>query len=191
MRAGFEHHGDGDGAARGDYRQAGAVSIGSLLPGIYQEYDDNAMRFTAALDAVLAPVWLAIDCFDAYLSPDLAPDDMAAWLATWVGIAVDENWHPDQLRRLLTQAFDLYRWRGTVKGMADLVEAHTGLRPRVTDSGGVAVSATPGGAMPGPAEATVVVGIPALTLDQAELERLASLVRVSTPAHVTARLEVA
>jgi phage tail-like protein len=189
MRAGFPP--DGDDRTGADYRRAGAVALGSLLPGVYQEYDENAMRFTAALDVVLAPVWLAIDCFDAYLSPDLTPDDMAAWLARWVGIAIDDNWHPDRLRRLLTRAFELYRWRGTVKGMTDLVEAYTGVRPRVTDSGRVEISATPGGARAGPAEATVVVGIPAQTLDQAELERLATLVRVSSPAHVTARVEAA
>jgi phage tail-like protein len=189
MRAAFALDGDGETVTAGGYRRRGAVAIGSLLPGVYQEYDDNAMRFTAALDTVLAPVWLAIDCFDAYLSPDLTPDDMAAWLATWVGIAVDDNWRPDQLRRLLTQAFELYRWRGTLRGMADLVGAYSGLWAQVRDTGGVAVSPTPGGAPPGQVEPTVIVGIPALTLDQGELERLATLVRVSSPAHVSARVE--
>ena len=66
---------------------------------MYQEYDENALRFTAGLDGVLAPVWLSIDCFDAYLSPAMSPDDVTAWLATWVGIVAEDNWHPERLRR--------------------------------------------------------------------------------------------
>jgi phage tail-like protein len=185
MRLGF--NGNGDTAT---YRDAGTVALGSLLPAIYQEYDDNALRFTSGLDAVLAPAWLAIDCFDAYLSPTITPEDTATWLATWVGIAVDDNWHPDQLRRLLTRAFELYRWRGTARGIADLVEAYTGLRPDIDDSGGVGVSAAPGGGTVRTDTASVIVRISSPHLDDAEVERLTTLVRSSTPAHVVARVEV-
>jgi phage tail-like protein len=188
MRLGFDRNSNGHGGA---YCDAGTVALGSLLPAIYQEYDENTLRFTSALDAVLAPDWLAIDCFDAYLSPTITPDDTAAWLATWVGIAVDDNWQPDQLRRLLTRSFELYRWRGTARGIADLVEAYTGLRPEVHDSGGVGVSAVPGGATLRTDAASVIVRISAPNLDDAEVERLTALVRSAAPAHVVARVDVA
>ena len=185
MRMAFKQNGDG-------YVTAGAVPIGSLLPAVFQEYDENALRFTAALDQVLAPVWLSIDCFDAYLSPVTSPDDVAAWLAGWVGVVVDDNWQPDQLRRLITGAFELYRWRGTVKGIADLVEAYTGLRPEVEDSGGVAVSATARDATASRDDPTVVVRVSRTSLrdPNRDLERLTSLVRVSAPVHVAARVEL-
>ena len=73
----------------------------------------------------------------------MSPDDVTAWLAGWVGIVADDNWQPEQLaapRRPVPSS--CYRWRGTVKGMADLIEAYTGLRPEVEDNGGVAVSTT-------------------------------------------------
>ena len=171
------------------YFDAGAVALGTLLPAVYQEYDANALRFTSALDRVLAPVWLAIDCFDAYLHPNISPDDVLTWLAGWVGVIVDDNWHDEQLRRLVTRAFELYRWRGTGKGIADLVEAYSGIRPDVDDSGGVAVSPTPGGGTASADIPTVVVRFPAGVLRPDEVERVAALVASSTPAHVVSRID--
>jgi phage tail-like protein len=192
MRQGFPPDGDSpDGTEpAASYTECGAVALGSLLPAVYQEFDENTLRFTAALDHVLAPVWLSIDCFDSYLQPALTPDDVAAWLAGWVGVVVDDNWHPEQLRRLVANAFELYRWRGTAKGIADLVEAYTGLRPTVDDSGSVAVSATPGG-NGGPTYGTTVsVRFATNDLDAADIERLTHLVQASVPVHVQARVDV-
>ena len=189
MRLGFGRNGTVDSAA-GTFLDSGAVALGSLLPSVYQEYDQNALRFTSALDAVLAPIWLAVDCYDAYLSPATTPEDVAAWLATWVGIEVDDNWRPEQLRRLLAEAFDLARWRGTAKGIAALVEAYTGLRPVVDDTGGVTVSADPGNGFVVSEAPVVVVRMPGAALDAVELDRLTALVHGAVPAHVTVRVEL-
>jgi phage tail-like protein len=177
-------------APAASYTDCGAVTLGSLLPAVYQEFDENTLRFTAALDHVLAPVWLSIDCFDSYLHPGLTPDDMAAWLAGWVGVIVDDNWHADLLRRLVANAFELYRWRGTAKGIADLVEAYTGLRPTVDDSGAVSVSTTAGtreGPMFG---STVSVRFSNSALTADDTERLTRFVQASVPVHVQARVEI-
>ena len=53
MRKAFPLNGNGDGGAE-PFLHTGAVPIGSLLPAVYQEYDENALRFTAGLDGVLA-----------------------------------------------------------------------------------------------------------------------------------------
>jgi phage tail-like protein len=188
VRLGFARNGALDRDAD-TYHESGAVALGSLLPSVYQEYDENALRLTSALDAVLAPVWLAVDCYDAYLSPATTPEDAAAWLATWVGIDVDDNWRPEQLRRLLAEAFELARWRGTARGITALVEAYTGLRPVVEDTGGVTVSADPGTGFLGTDASAVVVRVAGAALDAVELDRLTALVRGAVPAHVTVRVE--
>jgi phage tail-like protein len=184
-RVGF----DQDAATDGTFVDSGPVAIGSQLPAVYRDYDPNVQQFTAGLDAVLAPVWLAIDCFDAYLDPAISPEDMVDWLSMWVGVVVDDNWHPDQLRRLVAQAADLYRWRGTPDGIANLVEAYTGLRPTVTDNGGVAVSAEPGGTPPGSAEPVVNVKIAGSALGPDDMQRLYRFLGTSGPVHVPIRLE--
>jgi phage tail-like protein len=210
MRKGFAANGNGDGffATNGDepagvdgaavetYLSSGAVPIGSLLPSVYQEYDENALRLTSGLDGVLAPIWLSIDCYDAYLTPAMSPDDVTAWLATWVGIVADDVWRGDGLVGLVERAFELFRWRGTVKGTADLIEAYTGLRPQVEDNGGVAVSPTRGGGVLAGDRPAVVVRLPRQALGdddatrEAGRERLVALLDATTPAHVINRLEL-
>jgi P2-related tail formation protein len=134
-------------------------------------------------------VWLALACFASYLDPEITPEDMLAWLADWVGVVVGDNWHPEQLRRLIARAAKLYRSRGTVLGIADLVEAYTGLRPEVSDGGTVTVSRTPDSAPGGSADAVVLVRVRGATLDMEALQRLRRLLVAAIPAHMTIRLE--
>ena len=48
--------------------------IGDRLPAIYLD-DGFTLRFTSALDEVLAPVIAVLDGFADYLDPSLAPAD--------------------------------------------------------------------------------------------------------------------
>jgi phage tail-like protein len=206
MRKGFGTNGvDDETGQNGDvpglprrepFLDVGAVPLGSLLPAVYQEYDENALRLTAGLDGVLAPVWLSIDCYDAYLSPAMSPDDVTTWLASWVGIVADDNWNPEQLHRLIDRSFELHRWRGTTKGMADMIEAYTGIRPEIEDNGGVAVSPTRGGATGSTERPVVIVRLAGQSLGATDatrdekLDRLNALVAATTPAHVLTRIEL-
>ena len=101
----------------------------------------------------------------------------------------DDNWHPDQLRRLVARSSDLYRWRGTLRGIAALVEAYTGLAAEVTDNGGVVASGTPGAAGPGSADPVVRVRVTGASLTMDDLQRLRRLLLASIPAHMMIRLE--
>jgi phage tail-like protein len=77
----------------------------------------------AALEAVLATE-------DQFFSPAYTPAaDFLPWLATWVALVLDEEWEEDKRRRLLSEAMELYRWRGTVRGMKRYLEIYTGLHP--------------------------------------------------------------
>src|ERR1700736_4021559 len=86
--------------------------LGPALPAVYQE-DDFTQRWMAGFDEVLAPVLCTLDNLDVYFDPDLAPHDFVAWLAGWVGLAVEDTWTSEALRRVVEQAVELYRWRGT------------------------------------------------------------------------------
>jgi phage tail-like protein len=164
--------------------------MGSLLPEVFRRYDENIIAFTDALDEVLAPVWLAIDCYDAYIDPHLAPADFLEMLSEWVGFPLDRNWSEEQMRRLVASAVELYRWRGTKRGLIELVRAYTGVEPEVIDSGGTVSSDRPGTAPQGSADASVrvVVDLPAGTAS--DLARLTRLIASSVPAHVNVTVEV-
>jgi phage tail-like protein len=116
--------------------------LGSMLPAVFQE-DPLLMRFTAALDQVLAPAISVLDCLTAYVDPALAPPDYLSWLADWVGIELDETWPVEQQRAEIARAVTLHRGRGTVAGLRQQLELVTGGQVVVTDTGGVSWSEEP------------------------------------------------
>ncbi len=166
------------------------VPIASLLPEIYQRHDEMLVLLAEALDEVIAPAWMSIDCFDAYLDADLAPRDFLEMLAGWVGLGLDSNWSEEQTRRLVGKAVELYRWRGTRRGLHELVLAFTGAEPVIEDSGGLLWSDTPGTEAPGSPEPAVRVLVELPADVPADLARLTRLIAANLPAHVAVTVEI-
>ena len=106
--------------------------FGPAMPSVFQE-DDFAQRFVSAFDDVLAPIFCALDNWDAYLDPRLAPEDVLEWRSTWVGVELDETWPIERRRMLVSKAVELYRWRGTVKGLRDTVAIYTNSEPELVE----------------------------------------------------------
>jgi phage tail-like protein len=163
-------------------------TIGALLPGVYQE-DFFAMRFTAAFDDVLAPVISTLDCLDAYVDPFLTPPDFVEWLAGWVGALLDENAPEERRRALVAGAVDLHRRRGTVAGLQAHLEALTGGRVEINDSGGTRWSVTPGAELPGAAVPRLAVRVTAVD-GEVSRQLVEAAVAQSKPAHVVHQVEV-
>lgn len=163
--------------------------IGERLPGIYLD-DDFTQRFTAAFDAVLAPVFLTLDCFAGYLDPDLAPPDFLDWLADWVALELDESWTVEQRRELIRHAVQLHRRRGTRRGVEAHVRLLTGGEVEVSDSGGCAFSDSPNGTLPGSSPARVVVRVRVADPAAVDQPRLRGAVADAVPAHVSVTVEV-
>jgi phage tail-like protein len=163
--------------------------LGGSLPALYQE-DEFAQSLTSGLDAVLAPIFSSLDNLEAYLDPGLAPEDFLDWLGGWVGLVVDETWPLDRRRAFISRAHELYRMRGTAKGLAAHVELFSGGQVEIDEPGGTSWSVTTGTAPPGSTGFNVVVRVrvddPA-TVDQ---PRLNALVAAAKPAHLTHRVEV-
>jgi len=148
------------------------------------------MRLTAAFDALVAPIWLALDNLDAYFDPALAPRDFVSMLAAWVGLPLDDNWRDEQSRRLVAQAIEMYRWRGTCRGLTALIEAYTGVTPTITESGGTSWSPVPGGVPPGTTNPAVHVRLELGPGAVEDLVRLTRLIAENVPAHVAINVEI-
>lgn len=165
------------------------LPIGERLPAVYLD-DEFTARFTGALDEVLAPIILTLDCYAAYLDPRLAPADFVGVLADWVAFAVDESWTPEQRRDLVAHAVQLHRWRGTAQGLAEHVRLLTCGEVEITDSGGCTFSAEAGGPLPGdgPPRVSVLVRV----ADPAAIDgrRLRQAVAELVPAHVAVTVDV-
>ncbi len=164
--------------------------LGPSLPAIYQD-DDFAQQMLDALDEVVAPVYSTLDNFDAYLDPWLAPEDFLSWLATWVGIAIDDRWDEARRREVVARAGELYGRRGTAAGLAGQVEIQTGGEVEIVEKGATSWSVDPGGDLPGSSEPMVVVRVAVPDPSAVDAARLDALVAAAKPAHVMHRIEIA
>jgi phage tail-like protein len=165
------------------------LPIAERLPAVYLD-DDFTVRLTGALDEVLAPIFLTLDCFAGYLDPRLAPEDFVSWLADWVAFPVDESWTAGQRRELVAHAVQLHRWRGTKRGLAEHVKLLTGGDVDIADSGLCAWSDRAGGPLPGDGPPQVMVRVRVPDVSAVDQRRLRQVVVELVPAHVHVGVDV-
>ncbi len=163
--------------------------LGQSLPALFQE-DDFTQRFVSAFDAALAPIFASLDNLPAYFDPWLAPEDFLEWLGGWFGIVLDESWSTARRRALVSRAFEFYRLRGTAGGLKEQVEVLTGGSVDLHETGGVAISTTAGGALPGSPNYALLVRVTVDDPATINLARLDALVMAAKPAHVTHKVEI-
>jgi phage tail-like protein len=127
----------------------GVVSaLRQAIPAVYQE-DPLFMRLCAAFDDLMAPLVTAVDCFDSYLDPYLAPADFLPWLADLVGYQGSVRHGTDAERELVATAVRDHARRGTALGVREAAARAAGVpldQVELDDPGGTRWSTVPGGA---------------------------------------------
>ena len=100
--------------------------------------DDFLARFLMIFQNVADTELHQIDTLQHMFDPNVAPDAMVRALGTWIGIDWIDSSLPDELqRRIVLEYSDLVQWRGTSRGLRQLLELIS-LEPAVVhDSGGV------------------------------------------------------
>ncbi|MEL6814409.1 MAG: phage tail protein, partial [Cyanobacteria bacterium J06598_3] len=96
-----------------------------FLPEIYRS--DFMERFMTIFEQAFDPTVQTTDTLWAYLDPLTAPKSLIAFLAQWVDWPLNPNWTLSRQRRLIKHAVELYRWRGTRKGLQLMLHLHTQL----------------------------------------------------------------
>lgn len=165
------------------------LPVGDRLPGVLLT-DEVVQQFCAALDDVLTPVVLTLDCLPAYFDPLTTPEDMVEWLADWMGVTLDQRQSMSQQRHLLRKTAKLLRWRGTVRGLRDAVAFATGIEPEIIESGGTEWSERPGTDLPGSVGNEVTVRLRVAELRSVNVRRLRQIVASVVPAHIRYTVEV-
>lgn len=111
----------------------------NFLPNLYREADrdesltrrsdevDLIGRFLKIFEQAFEPAVHSLDAMSANLDPLTAPQAMLPFLAHWVGWPIAPGWELAPQRRLIRQAIELYRWRGTRRGLRLYLHAYTGL----------------------------------------------------------------
>jgi phage tail-like protein len=104
------------------------------LPVCYQD-DDFLGHFLLIFESILDPIERTIDQIDHYFDPYLAPEPLLPWLASWVDLVLNENWPVERRRTLIGRAAELYRWRGTRRGLSEYIRIYTGVEPTIFEPG--------------------------------------------------------
>jgi phage tail-like protein len=160
-----------------------------LLPGVYVE-DGMVRGLTEGLDTVLAPVFLTLDCLDAYVSPRLAPEDFLPWLASWVGVTVADSWSAESKRDVVGTAVRRHRDRGTRHGLRAQVELLTDGDVEIYDSGGTVWSDDPDVDPPGDPEPSLRVVVRVANPGAIDVDRLRAEIREARPVHLPFTVDV-
>lgn len=153
------------------------------LPGIY-EGNEFLARFLLIFETILSPIHRTVDNLPHYWDPHLAPPQLLGWLGSWLGLVLDERWPEARRRELIAAAADLYRWRGTRRGLVEFIRLYTGLRPEIVEPTLTDVSADRSRAYRFTVRVTVP---PEQAVDRSLLERIVDLEK---PAFAAATLEI-
>lgn len=94
------------------------------LPEIY-ESDSFASRFLMLFESFWKPVNQQIDQMENYFDPELTPSAFVPWLASWVGLPVDDTIPLERVRALVRNATFLFQRRGTRQALITYLEIYT------------------------------------------------------------------
>lgn len=109
----------------------------SYLPAVYQEEPssrDFLERYLSLFGTLLDSVEEQIDAMPRQFDRERTSGGSLRWLASWLGMEIDESWTDEWVRRFLRVAPELYRYRGTKRGIERAVEICTGMVPIVVES---------------------------------------------------------
>ncbi|MGH3774184.1 MAG: phage tail protein [Pseudonocardiaceae bacterium] len=95
------------------------------LPVVFTEDEPEPSflhRYLAMFEALLRDLDLRSACRDLLIDPASTPIEALDWLASFVGLVLDDRWHEVARRRLVAEIVPLYRRRGTVWALSRYIE---------------------------------------------------------------------
>ncbi len=69
-----------------------------------------------------------------FYDPHASPNEFLDWLAGWTAFTLDLDWPEAQKRALIKRSVDLYRIRGTKRGLALFLMLFTGHEPDISEN---------------------------------------------------------
>jgi phage tail-like protein len=109
-----------------------------FLPALYQEQTDDGEPFLGRFLWPFQQVWTEIedrlDDLQRYFHPYETPSAFLPWLASWLALTLDQEWPDHKKRILVRRAVQLYKLRGTVRGLRLFLELFTGVKPEICEN---------------------------------------------------------
>lgn len=166
------------------------------LPIMYRQ-DPFLRRFLLIFESVMGPIDRLVENLPMYTEPEMAPAAFVPWLAHWVGVTLEASWPLERQRALVANAIEIYRWRGTRRGLKLHIRCYTGVEPVIQEYRGGFVLGRESGLgwttqlVSGLANPLLfVVTVPVINPRQVDPHVLRTIIEEDKPAHTTYRLRV-
>ncbi len=108
------------------------------LPAIYRRSDAVGRNMVRDLCFVFEHMFDSVDTnlTDGwrFYDPHVAPPEFLQWLSHWTAFSIDLDWPEAQKRALVKRAVDLYRIRGTKRGLTLFLKLFTGHEPDIAEN---------------------------------------------------------
>lgn len=108
------------------------------LPAIYRRSDAVGRNLVRELCFVFEHMFdsVEVNLTDGwrFYDPHVAPEAFLDWLSNWTAFTLDLDWPEEQKRALIKRAVDLYRIRGTKRGLALFLRLFTGHEPDIAEN---------------------------------------------------------
>jgi phage tail-like protein len=108
------------------------------LPAIYRRSDAvgrNLVRDVCFLfEHMFDSVELNLNDGWRFYDPHVTPPEFLTWLSGWTAFSLDLDWPEPQKRALIRRAVDLYRIRGTKRGLSLFLRLFTGHEPDILEN---------------------------------------------------------
>ena len=90
---------------------------------------DFLFRYLSLMDGELNDLDARAEQRDLVLDPFGAPAEMLPWVASLVGLTLDERWSEAARRQMLAEVICLFRRRGTLGALTRMLEIYLGVGP--------------------------------------------------------------
>ena len=102
------------------------------LPALFRD-DEFMGQFLLIFESIMKPIEGTVDNIPLYLDPLMTSESLLPWLASWLDLTLDPTWPEDRRRELVKSAAELYRWRGTRRGLTEYLRIYTGSIPEISE----------------------------------------------------------
>ena len=103
-----------------------------FLPEVYN-YDDFINRFLMMFESFWKPINQQISQSENIYDPNLTPEPFLNWLASWVGMEIDDTFPKDRIRLLIRNAIPFLHSRGTASSLKYFLEMYSGGKVDITE----------------------------------------------------------
>ena len=114
------------------------IRLLDYLPAIYRE-DANekdpsfTQRFLSVFEETFNGLERLMEESSLAMNTNFAPPEFLPWLAECAGLTLEASFPESKKRRLLNEAAQLFRMRGTRRGLSRYLEIYTGVKPQIFD----------------------------------------------------------